>query len=150
MRTHHKPLDRGFVLWHPAWDWLRLANVRCYDGCRAISGEWCAFVGRRNEEDLQLGEELAGAPGPAALWAAYRKFWQKAFEDYRRECLALGELYATMVTPSTRAAPQASQRAVLPAKAVEGAGATAALRGEESDDRDWQPKVPTLFGYGVR
>src|SRR5689334_5516738 len=100
MRTHHKPLDRGFVLWQPAWDWLQLANVRCYDGCVAISGEWFAFVGRRMEEDLQLGEELAGAPGPAALWSAYRKFWQKAFEDYRRECLALGELYATMVTPA--------------------------------------------------
>src|SRR5262245_49400954 len=103
MRTHHKPLEQGFVLWPPAWDWLRLANVRCYDGCVAISDEWLAFLGRRVEEDLQLGEELASAPGPEALWAAYRKFWQKAFEDYRHECLKLGQLYATVATSSTRA-----------------------------------------------
>jgi len=118
MRKHHKPLDRGFVVWPPVWDWLQLANVRCYDGCVAISDEWLAFVGRRVEEELQLREELAGAQGPEALWVAYRKFWLRAFEDYRHEYVALGQLYAMVAACGTRAAPQVSERGFLHAKAA--------------------------------
>jgi|SRR5262245_27570333 len=118
MRTHHKPLDHGFVLWQPDWDWLQVANARLHDGFVATSAEWQAFVSRRVEEDLHLWEELAAAKAPEALWSAYREFWLKAFEDYWNEYLTLGQLYAKVATSGTTASQHLSQGAFPRSKAA--------------------------------
>jgi len=102
MRTHPKHLDQGLVLWQPNWDSLQVANARLHDGLVAISEEWRAFVSHRVEEDLNLWEEVVAAKTPEALWSAYGKFWQKAFEDYRNEYLTLSQLYAKLATSSSR------------------------------------------------
>jgi hypothetical protein len=118
MRLQHKPLDRGVVLWQPDWDRLMAANARLHDGFVAVSDEWQAFVTRRVEADLRLWQELVVSKTPVALWSAYRKFWQGAFEDYRNEYLALNQVYAKAVSSGTTAAQQTSQRAFLHAKAA--------------------------------
>jgi len=113
MRTHPKHLDQGLVLWQPNWDSLQVANARLHDGLVAISEEWRAFVSHRVEEDLNLWEEVVAAKTPEALWSAYGKFWQKAFEDYRNEYLTLSQLYAKLATSSSRTTPPALKRATL-------------------------------------
>jgi hypothetical protein len=118
MRTHYKPLDQGFVLGQPDWDWLRVANARMYDSFVEVTDEWQAFVGRRVEADLRLWQDLARAKAPEALWSIYGKFWQKAFEDYWNEYLALGQLYAEVVTSRTSAPQQCSKGGFLHAKAA--------------------------------
>lgn len=118
MRTHHKPLDQGFVLWPRDWDWFKVANAQLHDGFVAASDEWQAFVSRRVEEDLHLWQELARARAPEALWSAYREFWQKAFEDYWNEYLTLSQLYAKVVTSGTTFPRKDSGRAFLHSKAA--------------------------------
>jgi hypothetical protein len=118
MRTHHKPLQQGFVSWQPDWDWLRVANARWQDGFVAISDEWQAFVGRRVEEDLHLWEQLAGARAPDALWSAYGKFWLRAVADYRNEYVTLSQIYAKAVSSATTTPPQVLQGAFLHCKAA--------------------------------
>jgi hypothetical protein len=118
MRSHHKPLDRGIVLWQPDWEGLMLANARLHDGFVAVSDEWQAFVCRRLEADQRLWQELVGAKTPVALWSAYQKFWQGAFEDYRDEYLALSQLYAKTVSSGKTAPTQPSQGAFLHARAA--------------------------------
>ena len=58
------------------------------------------------------------AKAPEALWSVYGKFWQKAFEDYWNEYLALGQLYTEVVTPRTSASQQCSKGGFLHAKAA--------------------------------
>ena len=99
MRAHHKPLDQGFAFWEPDLHWLKVTNARLHESFVAISDEWQTLVGHRVKEDLHLWEELASAKAPEAIWSAYIKFWQKAVEDYRNECLTLSHLYAKFVTP---------------------------------------------------
>jgi len=105
-------------LGQPDLDWLRVANARMYDSFVEVTDEWQAFVGRRVEADLHLWQDRARAKAPEALWSVYGKFWQKAFEDYWNEYLALGQLYTEVVTPRTSASQQCSKGGFLHAKAA--------------------------------
>jgi hypothetical protein len=118
MRTQHKPLDRGIVLWQPAWDRLMVANARLHDGFVAVSEEWQAFVSRRVDADLRLWQDLVSAKTPVAVWSAYQQFWQVAFDDYGNEYLALSQVYANATNSKTPTPRQPSQGAFLQAQAA--------------------------------
>jgi hypothetical protein len=89
-----------------------------YDCFVEVTDEWQAFVGRRVEADLHLWQDLARDKAPETLWSVYEKFWQKAFEDYWNEYLALGQLSAEVVTSRTSGPQQCSKGGFLHAKAA--------------------------------
>ena len=103
MSAHHKSQDQGFALWQPDLGWWTSSSTRLQDSFVALSNEWQAFVASRVKEDLHLWQELAGARTPDAIWSSYTGFWQKAVEDYQKECAKLAQLSGSFAAGVTDA-----------------------------------------------
>ncbi|KAB2919812.1 MAG: phasin family protein [Hyphomicrobiaceae bacterium] len=91
------------------------------DAFSRMGREWTDFVSRRLTEDLGLSQRLAACKSPMEMWSTYIEFWQKAAEDYARECAALTQC-ATAVLDTGAAAQRRSRQtpmaAIPPAKAA--------------------------------
>jgi hypothetical protein len=98
-------------MWSP---WLvggaRL-NAQIQEGFGTLASEWQNFVSGRLKEDLTFMQRIMLCRTPDHVWSAHLEFWQKAMDDYGRECLRIGRLAGSMTSKAVAAAQCATKEA---------------------------------------